>query len=440
MPLIKFFKKLLKNPHPAIDKSLEEFSIPRSQHNLSKADINSYALEVINKLHNHGHEAYLVGGSVRDLLIHKVPKDFDVATSATPQQIKKLFKNSRIIGRRFKLVHITFQREIIEVSTFRSNEPDEKIETNAQGMVIRDNVYGNLAQDSWRRDFTINSLYYNIHNSSIVDYTGGFKDIQNKLINIIGQPEVRYQEDPVRMLRAIRFAAKINFNIAEGTSTPIFTLGHLLQHISNARLCDEIIKILQCQEAKKTFELLHHYQLIQYLFPLTIAVDQYYPNQQKFIENALENTDARIKAQKPTTPAFTFAVLLWFPMRHLAIELQENDTLHPLEALEHAMGRILNQQSKTIGIPRRYTQIIREIWLLQYRFEKRVGKKPWQLMAHARFRAAYDFLLLRAINQDESLELAQWWTSFQEAGEEEQVKMIASLNKPVANKKRRRKK
>ncbi len=440
MPLIKFFKKLLKKPHPVMNQSLEQFSIPRSQHHISKTDINVYALQVINKLNHHGYEAYLVGGSVRDLLLRKSPKDYDVATSATPQQIKRLFRNARIIGRRFKLVHITFQREIIEVSTFRSNEPDAQMQTNESGMVIRDNVYGNLEQDSWRRDFTINSLYYNVMNGSIIDYTGGFADIQSKTIHIIGQADVRYQEDPVRMLRAIRFAAKLHFNIANNTAEPILRLGHLLQQVSNARLFDEVTKLWQCHEAKRVYQLLEEYQLLKYLFPWTVKANEKYPHQKQFIEHALESTDLRMKEQKPTTPAFLFAVLLWYPMRDLALELQEKDQLHPLEAIEHAMGRILNEQCKIISIPKRFTQIIREIWLLQYRFNKRLGQKPFHLMTHSRFRAAYDFLLLRAIAQDESVELAEWWTKFQESDEASQQEMIESLNSSQKPKRRRRSK
>ncbi|MDQ5883875.1 MAG: poly(A) polymerase [Pseudomonadota bacterium] len=438
MPIIKFFKKLLKTSSPTSSSTPVEFTIPRNQHHVSKSEININALQVINKLNHHGYETYLVGGSVRDLLLRKVPKDFDVSTSATPQQIKKLFRNARIIGRRFKLVHITFGREIIEVSTFRSNQPDEQVQTNEKGMVIRDNVYGNLEQDSWRRDFTINSLYYNINDGSIVDYTGGFKDVKAKRIHMIGQADTRYQEDPVRMLRAIRFAAKLHFVIAEDTAEPMFRLGHLIQHVSNARLFDEVAKLWQCYESKRVFELLQHYELFKYLFPLTVTSLKVNPHAQEFIENAFENTDARMREQKPTTPAFLFAVLLWYPMRDYAQELIEKEQLHPLVAIEQAMNKVLNEQSRIISIPRRFTQIIREIWLLQYRFSKRIGQKPFILMSHARFRAAYDFLLLRAIAQDEKIELAQWWTQFQESSETEQLEMIEALETDKRPKTRRK--
>lgn len=441
MPIIKFFKKLLKTPYQMPDELISKHCVGRQKHPVSKAEISVNALQVINQLVHNGYEAYLVGGSVRDLILRKVPKDFDVATNATPQQIKKLFRNARIIGRRFKIVHITFHREIIEVSTFRSNEPDEDVQTNDQGMVIRDNVFGTLEQDSWRRDFTINSMYYNIFNSSIIDYTLGFEDIQNKNIRVIGNPTKRYQEDPVRMLRAIRFAAKLQFNIEKDSSDPIYALGDLLLNVSNARLFDEMSKIWSSEAALSAFELLLQYNIFGKLFPLTHASFEKHPNAKKFIEMALENTDARLKEQKPTTPAFVFAVLMWFPMRDLALSLQQENELHPLEAIEQAMGQIFASQARIIGIPRRYTQLIREIWILQYRFHKRVGNKPFMLMEHARFRAAYDFLLLRALADDETVELANWWTLFQDASESTQQEMIDSLNTrngSTKKKKRRR--
>jgi poly(A) polymerase len=380
-----------------------------------------------------------VGGSVRDLLLRKVPKDFDVSTNATPQQIKKLFRNARIIGRRFKLVHITFHREIIEVSTFRSNLPDKELMTNDQGMVIRDNVYGNLEQDAWRRDFSINSLYYDVRNGSIVDYTHGFADIKQQQIRIIGDPLQRYQEDPVRMLRAIRFAAKLNFTMANDTEAAIGQANHLISHVSNARLYDELSKLWQCQASLKAFELLSKYDFFSKLFPLTAKSTEVAPNRLSFIHQALENTDQRLKDDKPTTPAFIYAVLLWFPMRDRAQDLQTQQELHPLVALETAIGQVLNEQCKLIGIPRRFTQIIREIWLLQYRFSKRVGIKPMQLLQHPRFRAAYDFLLLRISAQDEDLELGEWWTVFQTLEEEAQIKMISEVTPPVKKRRRRRK-
>jgi poly(A) polymerase len=439
MPIIKFFKKLLKTPHQMPIDLASKHLVRRQKHRVSKSEISVNALQVINQLGHHGYEAYLVGGSVSDLILRKVPKDFDVATNATPQQIKKLFKNARIIGRRFKLVHITFHREIIEVSTFRSNQPDEDVQTNDQGMVIRDNVFGSLEQDSWRRDFTINSMYYNIFNGSIVDYTSGFEDMLDKNIRVIGDPKKRYQEDPVRMLRAIRFAAKLEFNIEKESSNPIHSLADLLLNVSNARLFDEISKLWSSEAALPAFHLLIKYNIFGKLFPWTQASLEKHANAQKFIEMALENTDSRLKEQKPITPAFIFAVLMWFPMRDLAERFQEEQQLHPLEALEQAMSQIFSSQGRIIGIPRRYTQLIREIWILQYRFHKRIANKPFILMEHARFRAAYDFLLLRALADDETVDLANWWTLFQDAAESTQEEMIAALmTRTTSPKKKRR--
>lgn len=438
MPIIKFFKKILRSQPPNAELPLEEHSIPRNKHHITKTEINPHALQVINHLNHHGFDAYLVGGSVRDLLLRKIPKDYDVATNATPTQIKRLFRNARIIGRRFKLVHITFNREIIEVSTFRSNAPDEQLQTNSSGMVIRDNVYGTLEQDAWRRDFTINSLYYDVRNGSIVDITKGFEDIQKKQICMIGQPEIRYQEDPVRMLRAIRFAAKLHFNISEATATPIYQYCSLLQNVSSARLFDEIAKLWQCQESLGAFKLMVEFKIFDQLFPWTAQSIEHYPHALKLIETALENTDNRLKEQKPTTPAFLFAIFLWFPMRHLALQYQEEEGLHPLAALEKAMGKIIANQCQIIAVPKRFTQIVREIWLLQYRFQKRVGHKPLQMMEHARFRAAYDFLALRALTGDESVELADWWTRFQDADETTQTEMIKECNATSAPRKKRK--
>ncbi|KTC79495.1 polynucleotide adenylyltransferase PcnB [Legionella cherrii] len=415
------------------------YIIPRNKHSISKADISSNALKVLNRLIGAGFQAYIVGGSVRDLLLHKAPKDFDVATDATPNQVKNLFRNGRIIGRRFKLVHILFHREIIEVATFRGHlAADESQQTNERGMLVRDNAYGSLDEDAWRRDFTINSLYYNINDSTIIDFTGGVKDVEEKLIRMIGDPTKRYQEDPVRMLRAIRFSAKLNFKLAPETEAPFPEISHLITHVSNSRLFDEMTKLYQCGNAEVVQKLLMEYGLFQYLFPQTNALlSSSYPVN-ALLAIALENTDTRIKEDKPVTPAFLFAVLLWFPMIECSKDLQKTG-VDPLPSIEKAMSLVLAEQNKIISIPRRYTQIIREIWLLQYRFAKRLGGRAFNLLQHPRFRAAYDFMALRALAGDESMELAQWWTAFQDADEAEQGNMVAQLTPDTQKRKRRRK-
>ncbi|USQ15164.1 polynucleotide adenylyltransferase PcnB [Legionella lytica] len=432
---------MLKRNRANTDPVSTAYIIPRNHHSISKADISSNALKVLNRLNGSGFQAYIVGGSVRDLLLNKAPKDFDVATNATPNQIKSLFRNGRIIGRRFKLVHVLFHREIIEVATFRGHAAlDESQQTNERGMLVRDNTFGSLDEDAWRRDFTINSLYYNVVDSSIIDFTGGVKDVQDKLIRMIGDPVTRYKEDPVRMLRAIRFSAKLHFNLAPETEAPFPEISSLITHVSNSRLFDEMTKLYQCGNAETVQKLLMQYGLFQHLCPQTNALfnSQYPVN--ALLAIALENTDTRIQDDKPVTPAFLFAVILWFPMIERSKQLQSSG-MDPLPAVEKAMSIVIAEQNKIISIPKRYTQIIREIWLLQYRFVKRLGGRAFNLLQHPRFRAAYDFMALRALAGDESMELAQWWTSFQEASEEVRNKMVAELNagSPAKKSRRRRK-
>lgn len=377
---------------------------------------------------------------MRDLLLHKAPKDFDVATNATPNEIRNLFRNGRIIGRRFKLVHILFHREIIEVATFRGHEAtDSTQQTNDKGMLVRDNTFGSLDEDAFRRDFTINSLYYNIKDSSIIDFTGGVNDVHEKLIRIIGDPTTRYQEDPVRMLRAVRFSAKLHFKLAPESEAPFPQISQLITHVSNSRLFDEMTKLYQCGEAESVQRLLTHYGLFQHLCPLTheLLKSDYPVN--ALLGIALENTDIRIRDDKPVTPAFVFAVLLWFPMIKQSQQLQE-EGIDPLPAIDKAMSMVIAEQNKIISIPKRYTQIIREIWVLQYRFSKRLGGRAFHLLQHPRFRAAFDFMALRALAGDESMELAQWWTTFQEVDEQEQQQMVELLTKNTPTKPKRRRK
>lgn len=378
----------------------------------------------MNRLTKAGYEAYLVGGAIRDLLVRKRPKDYDVATNATPQQIKKLFRQARIIGRRFKLVHISFHRDIIEVATFRSHEPiHTNMQTNDRGMLIEDNVYGTLEQDAWRRDFSVNSLYYHVDSNSIIDFTQGFQDIHQQSIRILGEPQTRYQEDPVRMLRAIRFSAKLQFQIAPETATPMSQLNHLLTQVSGSRLFDEMVKLYQGGNAAQAQKLLEYHGLFQQLFPLNSTVPKHYPMQQ-FLQFALESTDTRVRARKPVNPAFLFAVILWFPMRIRAKVLHQAG-VDPMPAMDQAFSQVISEQCKIITIPKRHSQVIRDIWFLQTRFAKRNSVKVYQLYQHPRFRAAYDFFVLRALANDESLEIAKWWTSFQEVDEATQEQMIA---------------
>jgi poly(A) polymerase len=466
--IIKFIKKMLRNKKSKRPSVNPDYIIPRNRHHVTKTEISPNAISVLNRLNGEKFEAYLVGGGVRDLLLRKSPKDFDITTNATPPQIRRLFRNARIIGRRFKLAHILFHREIIEVATFRGQENnDSKQQTNEQGMLVRDNVYGTLEEDAWRRDFTINSLYYDIRDSSIVDYTGGFKDIERKQVRMIGDPTTRYQEDPVRMLRAVRFAAKLKFNIESETAKAIPTSKHLLAPVAGSRLFEEVAKIYQCGAAEAVQTLLVQHELFGQLFPQTDALLNSKHPVKALLELALKNTDRRIQEDKPVIPSFLFAVLLWFPFieqknkfeqhakatpvtqskqaSEVAADVntdtgEEPEELEPLAALEKSMNNVLREQCKITTIPKRHTQIIREIWLFQYRLQKRTGKRPQQLLEHPRFRAAYDFLALRALAGDESMELADWWTQFQDADFNTQNKMMAEQKKQGTKRRRTRKK
>ncbi len=390
-------------------------TIERKDHILSRSNISKNALSVLYRLKDAGYEAYLVGGGVRDSLLALRPKDFDIATNATPEQIQSVFRNCRLIGRRFRLAHVYFGRELIEVATFRAqqNPQADDTVTNADGMLLRDNTYGSLEEDALRRDFTINALYYDIRNFSIIDYADGWTDINSKSVRLIGEPEVRYREDPVRMLRAIRFATKLDFSIEKKTAEPISSLSHLLGAIPSARLFDEYIKLFMSGRAEQNFNLLRQYGLFKYLFPeADRCLDE---GQRSFVElvrSALKNTDARVSEGKPVTPGFLVSVFLWGAVVRLTEKKQaKGEHFHP--ALQKAGQEVLASQRPHVEINRRSATMIREIWSLQPRLEKQANKKTMRLVGHNRFRAAYDFLLLRAEAGDADPETAQWWTEFQ---------------------------
>lgn len=435
--------------------------IPRSEHGISKTNMSVNALKVLNRLHNSGFEACLVGGSVRDLLLGRVPKDFDVATNAKPHEVGRLFRNSMLIGQRFRIVHVQFGREIIEVTTFRASEEHSHEEVkkgsgkkllstqtrlkDKSGMILQDNIFGDINQDAWRRDFTINALYYNIADFSVIDFTGGFEDLKNKTIRLIGVPEVRYQEDPVRMLRAIRFSAKLHFTLDPKTAEPIKRLAHLIKNVPSARLSEEIFKVYHSGAAQEAHRLLCQYGLFSLFFPETASILKENAAEHKLIQQALENTDNRFSGQKPVMPAFLLVAMLWYPLqKEIQIFKEEGDS--PLEALEKAMSLVIHTQNQAVAMPKRHWQVVREIWLLQYRFPRRQGPRPARLLTHPRFRAAYDFLLIRALAGDESIELADWWTTFQEADpvmKEEMVKKIeieTALLSSASKKKKKKKK
>ena len=421
--------------------------VPRPEHTISRANISPNALKVLYRLSQAGHQAYLVGGGVRDLLLGHEPKDFDVATDATPEEVRAVFRNCRLIGRRFRLAHVFFGREIIEVATFRGAPPSaggdgsdhrgDRVVEN--GMILRDNVYGTIAEDALRRDFTINALYYNIDDFSLVDYAGGLADIREGRLRLIGDDaEARYREDPVRMLRAVRFACKLGFLIDPACEAPLPHLASLLSEVPPARLFEEILKLFHTGYALHAFEKLRHYGLFSQLFPDTDAIlarqDHDFPI--TFVSRGLDNTDKRIQTGQSVAPQFLFAVLLWEPVR-LRYQQLLDEGLAWADAMATASQEVASRQQRCVAMPKRFGMPMREIWSLQPRLERRQGKRPMALIGHPRFRAAYDFLLLRAEAGEVDPELAEWWTRFQDVDAAERARMTGGGAK---RKRRRRRK
>jgi poly(A) polymerase len=390
--------------------------ISRDQHSVSRDNISDHALKVLYRLKKGGYDAFLVGGGVRDLLLNKAPKDFDIATNATPEQIKSLFRNCRIIGRRFRLAHVFFGRDIIEVATFRCAQDgaENSQHKTDDGMLMRDNCYGSIEEDAWRRDFSINALYYNIADFSIVDFTGGMDDIDGKLLRLLGDTEKRYREDPVRMIRAIRFSAKLGFELEASVADGIHQYRSLLEAVPPARMFEECLKLFMSGHAQQVFSLLKEFKLLPILFPPVASVfDQPEGSSDlQLMMNSMRNTDVRINDSKPVTPAFLFAVMLWSPIRILSEQNRENGD-SPAVAMQRASSAVLSEQIQAITIPKRFSMMSRDMWHLQHRFEKRNGKAPARFMEHPRFRAAYDFMLLRSEVGEVSEEIAQWWTERQ---------------------------
>jgi poly(A) polymerase len=404
------------------------------QHSLQRGQFSRHAVGIVERLQTAGYQAYLVGGCVRDLLLGITPKDFDVATSATPEQIRAEFRNARVIGRRFKLVHVHFGREIIEVATFRANHPvDEEEDShqssrNESGRILRDNVYGTLEEDAQRRDFTINALYYDPVSERILDYANGVHDIRNRLIRLIGDPQQRYQEDPVRMLRAVRFTAKLDFGIEKHSAAPIRELAPMLREIPSARLFEEVLKLFLSGHAADSIELLVDLQLFDPLFPASAEALEHQPTYtHTLISQALTNTDLRIKQGKPVTPAFLFAALLWPALPARVLRLQARG-MPPIPAMQEGAHELIAEQCQRIAIPKRFTLPIREIWDMQERLPRRSGKRADLLLENSRFRAGYDFLLLRESAGEDTEGLGDWWTEYQDANDSERRQMIRDLS------------
>lgn len=436
--------------------------LSRDQHPVSRKHISHNALKVLYRLNKGGFDAYLVGGGVRDILLGLEPKDFDIATNATPEQIKALFRNCRLIGRRFRLAHIVFGREIIEVATFRGHHDSDE-EKNCQkiskqsedGMLLRDNIYGSIEEDAERRDFTINALYYSAKDFKVYDFANGVADVHAKQIRLIGDPETRYREDPVRMLRAIRFATKLDMNIHADSKAPIKSLAPLMANIPPARLFEEFLKLFMAGKALENFQQLRDYSLFQYFFP---AVDQQLNQESQpylvdFITLAMKNTDHRVNNDLRVTPAFLFAAMLWYPMQAQIKRLNRETQLTPQDAFFGALHEVMSEQQRSIAIPKRFQAVMKDIWILQDKLSRRDGKRAFKALEHPKFRAGYDFLLLRAEiegaaggNSEQGaalVELAKWWGDFQECNADTQQVMIKSVaptrNGPRRSARKRRK-
>jgi poly(A) polymerase len=414
--------------------------IPRDQHCVSRKDISPGALKVMARLRDRDHQAYLVGGAVRDLLLGGHPKDFDIATDATPEEVHALFGNSRIIGRRFRIVHVRFGREVIEVTTFRGHHDDDDQTSTAakrssRGLLLRDNVFGTLEEDAVRRDLTVNALYYDSGSFEVFDQVGGLDDLEARQVRVIGDPAKRYREDPVRMLRSLRFAAKLDFRVEKGSGAPIAELAPLLDDIPAARLFDEFGKLFLAGNAQATLRLLREYRCFDHLFPDSARLADDDPFYDRLLDAAMGNTDLRIRQEKPVTPAFILAAVLWPAVCERRQQL-ESQGEKPVPAMHSAGQEIVAQACQRIAIPRRFSMPMREIWEMQLRLPRTEGKRALELMSKRRFRAAYDFLLLREQAGEDCAGLGETWTRLQE--EHGPIEIVDSPEEHRAPRRRRR--
>jgi poly(A) polymerase len=419
--------------------------IPLEIHGIRREQIHPCALKTTRALKEAGYSAFVVGGAVRDLLLGREPKDFDVATDALPEQVRQVFRRSRLIGRRFQIVHVYCGADTIEVTTFRAASPEKEVEgdedddarvTAEDGMLLRDNVFGNQAEDAERRDFTVNALYYDPESQEVWEWHGGVEDAKKKVLRIIGDPVQRFREDPVRMLRAARFAAKLDFHIDPATRAPIAELANMLERIPSARLFDEMMKLLLSGHSERGVRQLRAEGLHHGILPMLDAIlDD--PERQKFLHAALHDTDQRVRQGHSASPAFMLACLLWYDMQ-AAWRRNQKAGQSDQSALYDAMDAVLERQRRSLAFPRRFDGTIKEIWSLQSRFEQRSGARPFRLLSHPRFRAGYDFLLIRAKGGDAEQELADWWTRFPDASDSEREAMLLKPQSGATKSKRRR--
>ena len=416
----KFIRRLLGNG-PNTGEAHAPLVFGPDEHGIDPDDVSSNAVRVTETLQRAGFKAFIVGGAVRDMVLGFKPKDFDVATNATPEQIKRLFRRAFIIGRRFQIVHVMFGQDLIEVTTFRGSSSDGAPK-DEHGRVLRDNTFGEQHEDAERRDFTINAMYYDPEQQLVLDYHGGMKDIRSRSLRMIGDPEARYREDPVRLLRVVRFAAKLDFKIASTTRAPISVMAPLINNVPVARVFDEMLKLLMSGHAMACLQQLRQEGLHHGLLPLLdVVLEQ--PMGEKFVTLALANTDERIRQGKPVSPGFLFASLLW----HQVLEKWEAYRAageYPIPALHLAADDVLDGQTEKLALQRRIATDMRDIWAMQPRFERRAGKSPYKLLEHTRLRAGYDFLLLRCASGEVDGELGDWWTEFMQADGDDRESLL----------------
>ena len=399
--------------------------IGRDKHGIDRRNVSRHAIKVCEVLQHEGYQAYIVGGAVRDLIVGLEPKDFDVATNATPEQVRPLFRRARIIGRRFQLVHVVFGQEIIETSTFRAPASESQA-TDENGRILRDNEFGTHAQDAARRDFTINALYYDPTTEDVIDYHQGVEDLNHRVVRMIGDPRTRYREDPVRMLRAVRFAVKLSGKIDPASEEPLRSMAGLIENVPASRLFDEMLKLLTCGHAMDCLQRLRQDGLHQGMLPLLdVVLEQ--PSGAAFIELALDRTDHRVRAGKTVSPSFLFAALLWHQVELRWQQLQKQGEIG-IPALMQAADSVLDEQTEKLAIQKRFSADMREIWFMQPRFDRRLPKSIWRMIEQPRFRAAVDFLQLRAAAGDFDSVLAQWWMDLANAEDSGKADMIEELN------------
>lgn len=437
--ITKFIHRYILTQNKTNDKLAQLIVLGPKQHGIDLQLISLNAIHVIQTLQNAGYKAFIVGGAVRDLLLSIKPKDFDVTTNATPEEIKRLFRRAFIIGRRFRIVHIVFTHELIEVATFRGNTTN-KLLKDQHGRVLRDNTFGKQHEDAVRRDFTINAMYYDPTSQNVFDYHNGISDIRTKTLRIIGMPEVRYREDPVRMLRVIRFSAKLDFSIDIATSQPIEAMSSLINNVPTARVFDETLKLLTSGHALACLQQLHKQGLHYRLLPLLDVILKQ-PINEKFVILTLTNTDNRIKQGKSVSPSFLFAALLWHKVLEKWHAYQASGK-HRTPALHLAADDILNIQIKKLTLQRKTASNIRDIWAIQPRFERRTGKSPYRLLEHSRLRASFDFLMLRCAAGEVDIELGDWWKIFIDSDNIQRKillksKLANNINNINVNKKRK---